>query len=44
VLRMGVFVAVDVGKVVRYTMRSHALPKRRNLCLPPGKKKPGRCG
>jgi hypothetical protein len=33
-----------VGKVVRYRMRSHALPKSRNLCLPPGKKKPGKCG
>jgi hypothetical protein len=32
-----------MGKVVRFTMRSHKLPKSKNLCLAPGKKKPGRC-
>jgi putative metal-binding protein/hemolysin type calcium-binding protein len=32
-----------IGNVVRYTIRSHALPKRRQLCLEPGKKTPGRC-
>jgi hypothetical protein len=32
-----------IGNVVRYTIRSHAIPKRRQLCLAPGKRKPGRC-
>jgi hypothetical protein len=32
-----------IGNVVRYKIRSHALPKRHQLCLTPGKKKPGKC-
>jgi putative metal-binding protein/hemolysin type calcium-binding protein len=35
--------AETIGNVIRYTIRSHALPKRRQLCLPPGKTRPGRC-
>jgi hypothetical protein len=33
-----------MGKVIRYRIRSHALPQRRQLCLAPGKRRPGRCG
>jgi putative metal-binding protein/hemolysin type calcium-binding protein len=33
-----------IGKVVRYRIRSHALPTRRQLCLRPGARRPGRCG
>jgi putative metal-binding protein/hemolysin type calcium-binding protein len=43
VLEIRVTAPGTMGKVVRYTIRSHALPKRRQLCLSPGKKKPGRC-
>jgi putative metal-binding protein/hemolysin type calcium-binding protein len=43
VLEIRVTAPGTMGKVVRYTIRSHALPKRRQLCLAPGKKKPGRC-
>ena len=32
-----------IGKVLRYTMRSRKLPSKRELCLTPGKAKPGRC-
>jgi len=44
VLEVRITAPATMGKVVRYTMRSHALPKSRNLCLAPGAKKPGRCG
>ena len=43
VLEVRITAPDTMGKVVRYTMRSHALPKSRNLCLPPGAKKPGKC-
>lgn len=43
VLEIRVTAPGTMGKVVRYTIRSHALPKRRQLCLRPGKKKPGKC-
>jgi Putative metal-binding motif/RTX calcium-binding nonapeptide repeat (4 copies) len=43
VLEVRITAPETIGKVVRYRMRSHALPKIKNLCLPPGKKKPGRC-
>ena len=32
-----------IGKVVRYTMRSGAVPRSTALCLPPGKKRPRAC-
>lgn len=32
-----------IGKVFRYTMRSRRLPARRELCLTPGRSRPGRC-
>jgi hypothetical protein len=43
VLEVRITAPGTMGKVVRYRMRSRALPKRKNLCLAPGKKKPGRC-
>ena len=44
VLEVRITAPDTMGKVVRYRMRSRALPKSKNLCVPPGKKKPGRCG
>ena len=44
VLEIRVTAPATIGKIVRYTIRRHALPQRRQLCLPPGQKKPGRCG
>ena len=32
-----------VGAVARFTVRSGAIPARRDLCLPPGAKRPVRC-
>ena len=32
-----------IGRVFRYTMRSRKLPARRELCLTPGRSRPGRC-
>jgi hypothetical protein len=32
-----------IGKVVRYSVRSGAVPRSRALCLPPGKKRPREC-
>lgn len=32
-----------IGKVARFTVRKSAIPKRTNLCLPPGARKPSRC-
>jgi hypothetical protein len=32
-----------MGKVVRYTMRAGKLPRKRELCLPPGSSRPRRC-
>jgi hypothetical protein len=32
-----------IGKVVRYSVRSGAVPRSRALCLPPGKRKPREC-
>jgi putative metal-binding protein/hemolysin type calcium-binding protein len=43
VLEVRITAPDTMGKVVRYTMRSHALPKSKNLCLPPGAQKPGMC-
>jgi Ca2+-binding RTX toxin-like protein len=43
VLEVRITAPDTIGKVVRYTIRSHALPTSRNLCLPPGRKKPGKC-
>ena len=43
VIELRITAPLTMGKVVRFTMRSRALPKSRNLCLAPGKKKPRRC-
>jgi Ca2+-binding RTX toxin-like protein len=32
-----------IGRVIRFRMRKGRLPKRSNLCLPPGAATPGRC-
>ena len=32
-----------IGKVVRYSVRSGAVPRSRALCLPPGTRKPREC-
>ena len=32
-----------IGKVVRYSMRSGAVPRSTPLCLPPGRKRPRAC-
>jgi len=32
-----------VGAVARFTVRRGLIPARRDLCLPPGAKRPGRC-
>jgi Ca2+-binding RTX toxin-like protein len=32
-----------VGAVARFTVRRSVIPARRDLCLPPGAKRPGRC-
>jgi Ca2+-binding RTX toxin-like protein len=34
---------LTIGKVVRYTMRAGKLPAKRELCLAPGARRPGRC-
>jgi hypothetical protein len=44
VLELRITAPDTMGRVVRYRMRSHRLPKRTTLCLPPGAKKPGKCG
>jgi PKD repeat protein len=48
-LRKGVVIEVvitapeQIGKYTRFTIRSHAAPARRDLCLQPGSSKPGAC-
>jgi hypothetical protein len=32
-----------IGKVVRYKLKKGKIPSGRQLCLPPGKKKPRKC-
>jgi Putative metal-binding motif len=33
-----------IGKVVRYKIRAGKIPRAQELCLPPGTRKPARCG
>ena len=44
VLEVRITAPGTMGKVVRYRIRRRALPQRRELCLPPGKTRPRRCG
>jgi hypothetical protein len=42
-LEVRILDADSIGKVVRFTMRTRALPSSRTLCLVPGRRSPGRC-
>jgi virginiamycin B lyase len=43
VLEVRIVAPGAVGKVVRYTIRRHAIPRGRVLCLPPGASRPAAC-
>jgi hypothetical protein len=43
VIELRVTAPLTIGRVIRYRIRSHSVPARRDLCLTPGASRPRRC-